>query len=68
MLGHMREIKLLGLTDRLTLVIQRLREIEVSKSQNFRQFVVWNITFCELFSPRSNWWLLILDIQPRSLL
>lgn len=47
MLGDMKAIKLLGLTDRMESILQGLRQVEIETSKVFRKLLIWEIFLCK---------------------
>jgi len=45
MLSSMKGVKIAGLTENLTEIIQNLRIAEVKSAYKFRMMTVWNLTF-----------------------
>ena len=45
MLGSMKGVKMCGLTETLSTIIQDLRVQELEISKKFRKLLVWNMTF-----------------------
>jgi hypothetical protein len=48
-LGDMRAIKMLGLSDKLFNIIDRLRQAEISESVKFRRMLISQIFFCKSY-------------------
>ena len=46
MLGDMKAVKLLGLTDKMESILQGLRQVEINTSKVFRKLLVWEIFLC----------------------
>lgn len=46
MLGDMKAVKLLGLSDRMYSMIQKLRELELKTSTKFRKLLLWQLFLC----------------------
>jgi ABC-type multidrug transport system fused ATPase/permease subunit len=50
MLGDMKSVKLLGLTDKMFEIIHHLQWIEVETSKRFRKIFIAQVFFCQCFS------------------
>ena len=46
MLGDMKAVKMLGLTDKMETIIQGLRQVEIETSKVFRKILIWEGFFC----------------------
>ena len=46
MLGDMKAVKMLGLSDRMYSMIQKLRELELVTSTKFRKLLLWQLFLC----------------------
>jgi len=47
MLGDMKAVKMLGLTDKMESIIQGLRQVEIETSKVFRKILIWQIFLCK---------------------
>ena len=47
MLGAMRTVKMLGLSDKMTSIITRFRAVEIDRSSRYRKILISIIFFCE---------------------
>lgn len=50
MLGDMKAVKMLGLTDILFTLISKFRKIELKTSERFRKLIIWQVVFCKKIS------------------
>jgi hypothetical protein len=53
MLGDIKAVKMLGLTDILFAIISKLRKTELKTSKRFRKLGLWLIAICRGKTPRS---------------
>lgn len=47
MLGDIKALQMLGLSDVLSSIVTKLREIEVRTSLRYRKLVLWQVVICE---------------------
>jgi len=47
MLGDMKAVKMLGLTNKMFDIIDRLQRIEIETSRRFRKIFIAQVFFCE---------------------
>ena len=51
MLGDIKAVKMLGLTDKLFDIIHRLQWVEIETSKRFRKIFIGQVFFCEYYFP-----------------
>jgi len=47
MLGQMKEVKLMGVSEKQHAAVRNLRRLEIATSTKMRQLLVWVIVLCE---------------------